>query len=145
MMGEWEDKVWGRTRCAHDTLLYSRHELEIVANAFCSYHYHEHRANVFRVIEGRVRVVYTYGWRVLHTDLGPGDLLRMPSLVAHQFQVIESGLMQEDYYPDRGGAVKQDDIIRLSEGGAIPTDFKYPFAPAPIVLLPDGKFWLGRR
>jgi hypothetical protein len=44
-------------------------------------------------------------------------MLDVPSLVPHLFCVQASGSLFEEYYPDRGGVVQQNDIIRLCEGG----------------------------
>lgn len=116
-MSGWEEKAWGRTRTVIHTDLYSRHELEVVAGGYCSVHWHEHRANRFLVLEGAVLVIELYGWHERPTLLTADNVLEVSSLVPHQFQVIESGRIIEEYWPDRGGRVDLGDIVRLTRGG----------------------------
>jgi len=113
----WAEKVWGRTRCTHCSDLYSRHELEVEMGGYCSFHFHNERANRFTVESGIVRVVCAFGWKICYKDLTAGNVLDVPSMVPHQFQVLEKGVMVEEYYPDRGDIVDDSDIIRLSVGG----------------------------
>lgn len=115
----WEEKDWGWTRCKHKaTPRYTLHELKTKEGGFCSFHYHNERGNVFRVLAGLVRVVWVFGWRIEHQLLSKDNSLFIPSLVPHQFQVLESGEMWEEYVPDRsGGRVSVDDIERLTRGG----------------------------
>lgn len=115
---EWESKIWGKTRCEEQSKHYARHRLMLQSGTWCSYHWHRNRANRFIVINGVVRIVESYGWRVRSSILGRGCEAEVPSLVAHQFQVIEAGEMIEEYWPDRGGEVDANDIERLTEGGA---------------------------
>lgn len=145
MLGEWVQKVWGETRCTHSTIIYSRHELKLKAGTFCSFHWHDHRANIFRVVSGRVRIVWAHGWRLTRMDLARGEYFQVPSMVPHQFQVMVGGEMIEEYYPDRSGMVKDEDIHRLSEGGVIEGFGKHTFADAPVIHLPNGEFWQERR
>lgn len=115
----WQEKIWGRTRCSLDSLVYSKHELELKAGTFCSVHYHRFRGNKFVLFQGSVRIVWSYAWKIESKTLKPGDALHIPSLVVHQFQVLEDGVMTEEYYPERGGKVEHGDIVRLCEGGSL--------------------------
>lgn len=122
---EWESKVWGRTRCLVDSDKFARHELELIENTFCSFHYHTNRANKFKLKSGIVAVMIVHGWQIEQFILGiNGNECVVPSLVPHQFQVIQSGAMIEEYWPDRGGEVWNGDIIRLSQGGKSSTPIK---------------------
>ena len=85
---EWNDKVWGRTRCRIERRLYSQHELDIVAGGYCSLHYHLHRANLFSVTSGKIRVVWAYAWELHHKDLTTGNTFSVDTKIPHQFQVI---------------------------------------------------------
>ena len=109
-------KCWGTTRCTKDGPAFAVHELELLAGGFCSIHYHRERANRFLVKEGLVRVVFCYGWKVEHVLIKKNESYEVPSLVVHQFQVLEAGSMTEVYWADRNGTVANDDIIRLTEG-----------------------------
>lgn len=117
-----EIKVWGTTRLDECRLPhYSRHILELEANTFCSFHYHLWRGNRFHVHSGRVQIVQSIGWAAQSDILGPGSTLEVPPLVPHQFQVLESGTMVEEYFPNGGDVVRHgvdlDDIVRLTVGG----------------------------
>lgn len=113
---EWTRKVWGQTRELIDSPFYSKHELEVVAGGFCSLHYHRHRANRFLVVSGEIEVVEVFGPQVVRTRLGPENTYDVPSLVPHMFIVYRSGVVFEEYFSDRGGQVRRDDIVRLIEG-----------------------------
>lgn len=113
----WEDKIWGKTREIVDSPFYSKHQLDVVAGGFCSLHYHQHRANRFLVESARIVVVLFFGPKMEKYDLGPDNMLDVPSFVPHLFMVYSSGIVFEEYYPDRGGVVRNNDIVRLHEGG----------------------------
>lgn len=119
-LNHWEDKDWGRTQCVCFTPHYSRHELQLTAGGYCSFHLHTQRANRFFVVSGVVRVVAITGWRVVGTLLTKGSELIVPSLVSHQFQVVEGGTMIEEYWPDRHeGTCLENDIERFTTGGLV--------------------------
>ena len=115
-ISSFEDKVWGKTRCDCFCEYYSHHTLRLEAGGVCSVHYHQHRMNKFKVQSGRVAIVELFGWMPRRTLLGPGEEYSVPSLVPHQFQALSNGQMIEEYYPDRGGKIALDDIVRLTEG-----------------------------
>ncbi len=118
-MLQWVKKVWGKTREIIQTPYYSNHELQLIAGTYCSLHYHQHRANKFHVLNACVEIIEMYGPSVVRTMLGPDNTYIVPSLVPHMFVVYKSGIMIEEYYPDRGGIVLQDDIVRIVEGGSM--------------------------
>lgn len=116
-MTGWENKIWGRTRCTVSFEYYSRHELEIVKAGFCSFHYHQFRANRFIVQSGHLRVVTVIGFTAKGYTIGPGESIDVASLVAHQFQAITPVVCVEEYWGDRGGRVIDADIVRFTTGG----------------------------
>ncbi len=116
---QWVEKVWGLTRELVDSPFYSNHELKVEAGGYCSLHYHHHRANKFEVISASIEVIEMFGPFIKRTKLGPENTYEVPSLVPHMFIVHQSGILFEQYYSDRGGAVKRDDIVRLIEGGKL--------------------------
>lgn len=118
-MGIWISKVWGWTMELVDSPFYSRHALEVEAGGYCSLHFHAQRANRFQMVTGRVEIVELFGPLAVRTMLGPEDTYDVPSLVPHLFIVHEDGTLFEEYYPDRGGSVNRDDIVRLVEGGKL--------------------------
>lgn len=116
---DWVQKVWGVTREVIYTDFYAKYELSLITGGFCSLHYHEHRANRFWVRDATVEIIEWYGPKVVRHVLGPDNAYDVPSLVPHIFVAREGGFMVEEYYPDRGGHVKRDDIVRLTQGGKI--------------------------
>lgn len=136
---DWEEKDWGRTRCAVESPIYSAHELEVKAGGYCSFHYHERRANRFSVESGIVRVVWAYGWKIESSTLSKGNSLIVPSLVPHQFQVLEDGTIYEEYFGDRGSEIDIGDIVRLSRGGRVGVDMLSYNTRG--VLKSDGLWW----
>lgn len=119
MNPKFEEKIWGRTIEVMSSPFYSKYHLEMVGGGYCSLHYHRQRANRFRVKSGLVEIIEMYGVWVRRTRLGPEATYDVPSLVPHMFVVHRGGTMEEEYYPDRGGEVRNDDIIRLVIGGRL--------------------------
>lgn len=113
----WTEKVWGRTRELIDSPFYSKHELEVEAGGYCSLHFHKHRANRFTVVLGLIEIVEMLGPYITRTTLGPENTYDVPSLVPHMFIVHKTGVVFEEYFADRNGEVRRDDIMRLVEGG----------------------------
>lgn len=121
---EWEKKVWGRTRCLIKRPHYQLHQLEVEAG-FCSVHYHKQRANRFIVESGCIVVRHYFGEQSDNYCLSAGQEHDVPSLVVHRFRVIEPGTVFEEYWPDRGGEIETDDIVRIRLGGLMaPGDFQ---------------------
>jgi hypothetical protein len=118
-MSEWVTKCWGKTRELVDSPFYSKHELEIEVGGYCSLHYHEFRANRFIVQSGLVEVIEMFGPIVRKVLLGPDNTYDVASLVPHMFVVRKSGEMLEEYFADRGGEVRRNDITRIVEGGKL--------------------------
>lgn len=144
---EWEDKCWGRTRCVVSSPFYSRHELEVVAGGYCSFHYHQNRGNRFIVPMGSeviVRVVQAFGWKLYTSVVRWGRVISLdiPALVPHQFQVERSGALIEEYWSDRMGEVEDEDIDRLSVGGF--TAVGRIACERVSIFHSDGTRWEGR-
>ena len=116
-MSDWVDKCWGKTREIVDSPFYSKHELKIEAGGYCSLHFHIERANRFIIQSGLVEIIEMFGPQVRKTLLGPDNTYDVASLVPHMFAVRKSGTMIEEYFADRGGTVRRNDITRIVEGG----------------------------
>ena len=130
----WEDKCWGRVLHCFANEQASVSYLEVLDGYQCSIHYHKERANTFVVVSGII-VVEEWWDHVAHTKfdgdelaihkcevvttLLPGHSHTVPSRRTHRFKVMESGSLIEVYFPDNGGKVDIEDIIRLNEGGPI--------------------------
>jgi len=119
---DWTAKVWGRTRELVHSPFYSKHELEVLVGGFCSLHYHRQRANRFLILSGVIEIVEMFGPVISRRKLGPENTYDIPSLVPHLFIVHQPGIVIEEYYPDRGGVVARDDIVRIVEGGLVQAD-----------------------
>lgn len=115
----WVNKAWGRTKEIVDSPFYSSHELEVIAGGYCSIHFHRERANRFTIKSGLVEIVEFFGTFITRKLLGPENIYDVPSLVPHLFIVHKDGQLIEEYFPDRGGVVRRDDIVRLVEGGRL--------------------------
>ncbi len=113
----WTEKPWGRTRELSRSTSWSRHELQVEPRGFCSIHYHQHQANRFLVHSGKIAVLLFFAGKTERFVLAASDQLDVPSLIVHQFHVIEGGTVVEEYWPDRGGKLSAGDIIRLTASG----------------------------
>ncbi len=120
-MSSWETKIWGRTRCLIESPFYSKHELEVKQGGVCSFHFHTRRANRFLVTEGEVKILWSMGRKMYGGVVSHGGWIDVASLLPHQFQVIKSGKMYEEYFSDRGGEIHNDDITRLTTGLIMPS------------------------
>lgn len=117
MSDGWVEKCWGKTLEVVDSPFYSKHELKIDAGGYCSLHFHMERANRFIVQSGLVEIIEMFGPQVRRTLLGPDNTYDVASLVPHMFAIRKTGSMIEEYFADRGGTVRRNDIIRIVEGG----------------------------
>jgi len=117
----WESKCWGKVHHIFSTPQCAVSHLMVTKGFRCSRHKHVHRANMFCVQSGLLRV-RTWDWAEMATrdyDLKAGDTLVVPSGLKHEFHVIENGRVIEVYWPDRGGECKFDDIVRDDIGGRL--------------------------
>jgi len=121
----WEIKVWGKTRITLERPTFQEHELLTNAGGYCSVHYHRRRANSFIVLRGEIAVVLfrAFTWERHHLTSKNATFANpfiVPSQVTHRFEVLSSGQVIEQYWPDRGHqSIETDDIVRLSEGGTV--------------------------
>lgn len=139
-LNEWESKTWGRTKLVEINNQYQRHELGIEKGGYCSFHYHLYRSNLFHLQSGLVRLVWCYAWEIQHVTLKPHNTYRINARIPHQFQVLESGMMVEEYYPQSSGDdVSTYDINRLTIGGS-----GFDFEDKPVgVIQTNGELWTG--
>lgn len=115
----WEKKVWGRV--AHlQAERTSLSILELNAIACCSRHYHEKRWNRFVVLDAQIAVCL---FANEHDKLGTaskflraGDVLDVPPLTIHRFDVMQFGRVIEVYWNADDSPVDLNDIVRLEEG-----------------------------
>jgi quercetin dioxygenase-like cupin family protein len=112
-----EDKAWGRVRHIFDTPQCAVSVLEVERGGYSSRHFHEYRVNRFLVQSGCIEVVEYDGASEKRTRLNPGDVHDVNAGIVHKFDVIESGIVVEVYWPAIGVSFK--DIKRLDIGGLV--------------------------
>lgn len=140
MSNDFIDKIWGKTREVSSSPIYSEHELFVNAGAYCSLHYHLHRSNTFIVHSGVIEIIEFWGPSIKRISLTAGSRYSVPSLVPHLFAVVESGRMNEEYHPDRGGVVDNSDIIRIVDGGLYDDIENLPYTLMFGVFSKVGKY-----
>lgn len=136
---EWRDKVWGRTRCCTWSPYYYYYDLEVKKNTFCSFHLHRRRSNVFFVCSGVIKVVWALGWNLYQKVLSENDDLIVDPNIPHQFQVLEDGLIREEYFSNRGEHISHMDITRFTSGG----ESDLVQLNRPMIFDKDGNYWKG--
>lgn len=109
-------KIWGSTECIHSNSAYEFHRIEILKNAFCSVHKHEHKWNGFFLEEGLLNILV---WKndydlVDQTLLRPGDFTFVAPDEFHQFVALEKSIAFETYW---ASSLQKNDIIRKTVGG----------------------------
>ena len=120
-----ENKCWGKSLHIFSSEHAAVSCLELKADFRCSRHCHNERANLFALLEGCICIEqWDHGLKRPSTIriLRPGQIHTVHSSIYHRFRVISSGKLVEVYWPDEGGVVKIDDIVRHDEGG--PDDFE---------------------
>ena len=115
-----ELKVWGVAQHIFSSPHCAVSILETKKGAYCSRHKHLSRVNRFVVCTGSIDVV-EYDDAQTETKrkrLEPGDVLDVAANVFHRFEVNESGLVVEVYWPaSKFDEVQLTDIHRLDVGG----------------------------
>ncbi len=115
-----EEKNWGRVMHIFASPHAAVSVLKVKSGQRCSTHVHDERANMFVVLDGWLVVEeWPEGLRKASTlkVLESGDIHTVPSRIWHRFRVQQSGKVLEVYWPDQGGIVRLDDIIRKDIGG----------------------------
>ena len=118
---EQESKVWGTALHVFSDPHAAVSVLRTEKGAYCSKHFHSQRVNRFIAESGSIDVVeYDPGgqFEISRIRLNPGDVHDVEAGVVHRFEVIESGVVVEVYFPQRPtDRVSHDDIVRLDLGG----------------------------
>lgn len=117
--GDWEPKIWGRTRVESNSTRYVRTHLSAVAGGYSSVHYHRERANRFIVLRGCLDIWILRGWELERVRLTDGNQYAVPSLVVHGFYAVTRVRAIEEYWADRHGDCSIDDIVRLTHGDRV--------------------------
>lgn len=132
-----QPKTWGETWPVIESDAYGRYALRGTAGGYSSLHYHRERANRFVVERGTILVWLIYGNTYQEsTPITDGGTFTVPSLVVHGFGVLEDAVLVEEYWADRGGTVRRDDIVRISHGGRVETVAELHDLPRRILGKP---------
>jgi mannose-6-phosphate isomerase-like protein (cupin superfamily) len=109
-------KVWGTTEAIFGNALIEVHRLIIEPGAYCSWHMHERKSNMFIVLSGELTIEVQKNDYPLtdRTTLLPGDVTTVIPGEFHRFVAGTEPVMAfEVYYPEALGK----DIIRKDVGG----------------------------
>lgn len=132
-----QPKHWGITWPVIESDRYARYALECKAGGYSSLHYHADRANRFVVLRGTILVWTIFGNTYQQsTPITDGGTFEVPSLVVHGFGVLEDAQVVEEYWGDRGGTVRRDDIVRISHGGKLDDVAELHDLPRRILARP---------
>lgn len=122
LLGGWQQKCWGWTRCIFrsDTCLVF--ELRTKSGWQCSRHYHESRSNRFVIQSGLVGVTIEAGTKPGRYLLHPGDAVDVHPPYYHRFESFEPSSLLEIYYSRDGQPISESDIVRDESnlGGRMP-------------------------
>ncbi len=114
-----ETKAWGRVHHVFDNDRAAVSVLHVEKGGYSSRHFHRHRVNRFVVVSGSIDVVLysptPSHHELVRTRLQAGDVYDVTSNVVHRFEVVESGIVVEVYWPD--ARLSAEDIERLDVGG----------------------------
>jgi len=128
-------KVWGIRDRAH---LSDKCEIDILTllpNSQCSIHYHQEKINKFIVIEGEVIIKTGFG----ETLLQKGDRLTVEPPLVHQFRTkTQPAILLEIAYTNKN-QIKNDDIVRIKQGGRIINGKEYTLKEMQELNLLDLK------
>ena len=115
-----EQKIWGVVQHIFASPHCAVSILETKKGAYCSRHKHLARVNRFVVCTGSIDVVeYAEDQsEAVRKTLGPGEIADVAAGTFHRFEVNESGLVVEVYWPaSKFDEVQLTDIHRLDVGG----------------------------
>lgn len=118
-IGVWQDKIWGKTKLLECDASYSKHELLLISDTYCSLHYHKHRSNLFHVIAGLIEIIVIEQCSIKRLMLYPNYKYTVLSKVPHMFVVHNGGMMIEEYFADQDYQIDSEDIYRYFEGGKV--------------------------
>ncbi len=116
-MGLMSGKVWGLTQEVWTGPHSEVHLINTKKGGFCSRHRHEHKWNLFHIIQGHLRVtIWQHSGLEDIIDLYDGQSCQIPPNVLHQFEAVADTSALEVYWVELNPA----DIVRESEGGMTP-------------------------
>jgi quercetin dioxygenase-like cupin family protein len=107
-------KIWGERR---RILLSKECEIDLLylkKDTFCSTHRHEHKANKFYVVSGKIEIQTEFDKKILIKD----EHFSVYPPVTHRFVALEDSIIIELAYVTKG-KIDTEDIRRLTQGGKI--------------------------
>jgi mannose-6-phosphate isomerase-like protein (cupin superfamily) len=112
-------KVWGDTSALFNKNNVEVHLINIKKGGFCSKHYHQHKYNLFIILEGKLKITE---WHTNNKDqvtleditiLQSGMSYYVNPLVYHRFEALEDTKALEIYWVE----LSESDIVREDQGG----------------------------
>jgi len=106
-------KVWGETWPIFISDTVEVHGFRVKAGWQCSRHKHNHKANLFAVLSGKLLI---HAWKndydlVDTTELGPGQITTVSATEKHRFEAAEDVLGVEVYWVKlTGNDIERDDV-----------------------------------
>lgn len=122
-------KVWGTTCPVFNKNNVEVHVIDILPDAFCSKHHHQHKFNMFKVLEGELWVQVWKDYDLVDiTHLKAGESMVVAPGEEHQFFTRYSTCKALEVYWTE---ISESDIVRDGSGGRTP---EKSTAYNPIVL-----------
>lgn len=114
LVGSWQGKYWGRTKCLFANDMCELHIIEAKAGGYCSRHHHKNKWNRFIILKGELDVIiYRENGEDL-TELCEGMFSDVPPLQDHRFTAKTDCVALEVYWVD---GIDPKDIVRKDVGG----------------------------
>lgn len=110
-----QGKIWGETTEFFRSQTLSAHYLDIRGGGFCSFHRHEHKANIFYVISGQLLIEQEVGEHSDKTVLSEGQSIVIGAGTWHKFTGMIPTKCIEMYQVN----LTEPDIERRSVGGIV--------------------------
>jgi len=107
-MGNAWPKIWGKNTEIYQNESTSVNVLNLVKGGTCSLHHHKFKANIFYVINGKLKVRTEMGEEILL----PGQSFQIAPLLKHQFEAMEESVVVEIMFVKYNAS----DIVRENEG-----------------------------
>jgi mannose-6-phosphate isomerase-like protein (cupin superfamily) len=108
--GEKKKKPWGYERPVGEFRGLNLKELFFLQGKESSLHYHTKKDEIFYIISGRIRLIYGKKDEVLE----PGQTIRIPPGMHHQFHALEDTLILEVSTRMFGDIVRIKDVYHRS-------------------------------
>jgi len=114
MIGASQGKVWGTTQCLFAQNNVEVHLIEIKEGGYCSKHTHIHKANLFQIISGLLKIEIWMPYGLVDTTIiKDGQYCVVPPGHSHRFEALADTKALEIYWVE----LDSNDIERETVGG----------------------------